>query len=322
MSKAKIPSRKELFVLSGGLSQISQLESNADDLDKEQSVELKQAVGSLYSYCTSVANSSNFWNFGLSDAETDKKIRETISEYDFEVSDGYSEQLYYYTFNTLNLERFDGIQLLEIGCGLGAGLNFLSRAFEGPHFTGVDICDTAIKRAESVYARQNIHFQCDDAENLSHEAAKFDVIINIESCHNYPNVAQFIAECARVLRPGGQLVVVDFFSETRLSAFQDLFLNQDLGLELKEKIDVSEMVKDSIRERLKPESFAMRHFRDRIGTNFAKRLILKQLYEVAIGAEFVGHETDIYSRTAHKIFLPASKRFTGDRYVLHRAVKV
>lgn len=72
-----------------------------------------------------------------------------------------------------------------------------------------------------------------------------------------------------------------------------------------------------IRERLKPDSFAMRHFRKEIGTNVAKKIILRQFYEVALGSEFLGHSTAPVYRAANSMFLPASKRFTGDRYVLH-----
>jgi SAM-dependent methyltransferase len=39
--------------------------------------------------------------------------------------------------------------------------------------------------------------------------ASFDVVVNVESSHCYPDAARFFAEVARVLRPGGMLVFAD-----------------------------------------------------------------------------------------------------------------
>jgi ubiquinone/menaquinone biosynthesis C-methylase UbiE len=319
MSNANIPTRRELSILSQGLSKIARLDGHSSEFDAHEGDALKRAVGSLYGYCTNVANSSNFWNFGLFEEQTDVKLRGLIENYDCEVSDGFSEQLYFYSLNTLAIERFDDLRILEVGCGLGAGLNFLSRVIEGPHFTGIDICETAIKKAKSMYARHNVEFTIGDAENLHFEDGQFDIVFNIESCHNYPNIRKFLSEAARVLKPGGHLVVTDFFTNLRFDAF--LKMLEQAGLHPAHQKDISELVKASIRRRLKPDSFAMRHFHESIGTNFAKKMMLKQLYEVALGSELVDHTSDFLSRTAHRLLLPASKRFTGDKYLVQTAVK-
>lgn len=321
MTTVNIPTREQLSVLSDGLSTISQMEGRSEALGDMESDRLKKAVVSLYAFCTTVANSSYFWNFGLKDAETDAKIRAALDEYDYLITDGFSEQLYYYTLDRLELPNFDGVSLLEIGCGLGAGLNLLARTVPGPMYHGLDICDTAIRRAKSMFSRHNMQFVCGDAENLPFDSAQYDVIINIESCHNYPDVSQFLREASRVLKPGGKLAIIDFFSENRHEAFLELLADLSNGLALEKKIDVSDLVKASIRERLKDGSFAMRHFHDQIGTNPIKKLVLRKLYEVALGSEFVGHETASIYRAAHRIFLQSTKRFTGDRYILHIAVK-
>lgn len=321
MITPSIPTREQLSVLSDGLSTISQIERKSATLGNQESDQLKKAVVSLYAFCTTVANSSNFWNFGLIDAGTDARIRAVLDDYDYLITDGFSEQLYCYTLDKMNLPDFDGINLLEIGCGLGAGLNFLARTVPGPNYSGLDICDMAIRRAKSMFSRHNMQFVCGDAENLPFEAAQYDAIINVESSHNYPNVGQFLRESGRVLKAGGKLAIVDFFSENRHRTFLELLADPSIGLTLEKEIDVSELVKASIRERLKEGSFAMRHFRDQIGTNPLRRLVLRKLYEVALGAEFVDHETAGIYRAAHRIFLQTTKRFTGDRYILHVVVK-
>lgn len=318
MKDAEIPSREDLSILSDGLSRIGQIESPGETrLEEGESARLKKAVESLYSFCTSIANSSNFWNFGLKDTTTDASIREVLGDYDHEITDGYSEQLYYYTLASLGPDSVEGKAVLEVGCGLGAGLNFLSRVAPGAQYTGLDICDAAVRKARARYGRRNLTFDCGDAENVPYNDARFDIIVNVESCHNYPDIASFLRECERVLKPGGRLLLVDFFSEHRHNAFLKMLDTACPGLRLDTVTDVSELVKAAIRERLKPNSFAMRHFRKEIGTNVAKKIILRQLYEVALGSEFLGHNTAPVYRAANSIFLPASKRFTGDRYVFH-----
>ena len=38
----------------------------------------------------------------------------------------------------------------------------------------------------------------------------FDVVINLEASHCYPNFTRFLAEVARVLKPGGHFLYADF----------------------------------------------------------------------------------------------------------------
>ena len=49
-----------------------------------------------------------------------------------------------------------------------------------------------------------------DAERLPFEADTFDAVINVEASHCYPAFPRFLAEAARVLRPGGHLLYADF----------------------------------------------------------------------------------------------------------------
>jgi len=55
----------------------------------------------------------------------------------------------------------------------------------------------------------NVTVETADAENLPYAAASFDLVTCRIAAHHFPDVGRFVAEAARVLRPGGQLVVVD-----------------------------------------------------------------------------------------------------------------
>jgi SAM-dependent methyltransferase len=55
-----------------------------------------------------------------------------------------------------------------------------------------------------------LRFVQGDAERLSFSDEAFDVVINIEASHCYGDFPRFLAEVARVLRPGGHLLYADF----------------------------------------------------------------------------------------------------------------
>ena len=52
-----------------------------------------------------------------------------------------------------------------------------------------------------------LDFVVGDAGRLPFSAAAFDAVINIEASHGYPAFPRFLAEVARVLRPGGPLLL-------------------------------------------------------------------------------------------------------------------
>jgi hypothetical protein len=71
------------------------------------------------------------------------------------------------------------------------------------------------------------------------------VVLNVESSHCYGNVAQFVAEVARVLKPGGVFAMADFRSPEQMSALEAL-LRAQAGLELVEAEDITSNVLDAL----------------------------------------------------------------------------
>lgn len=55
----------------------------------------------------------------------------------------------------------------------------------------------------------NVSFEPADAEALPYQDATFDLVTCRIAPHHFPDIQQFITEAARVLKPGGQLAVVD-----------------------------------------------------------------------------------------------------------------
>lgn len=69
----------------------------------------------------------------------------------------------------------------------------------------------------------NVRFERADAEALPFADASFDLVTTRIAPHHFPNPARYVAEVARVLRPGGRFVLNDNMApeDEELSAFID-----------------------------------------------------------------------------------------------------
>ena len=93
--------------------------------------------------------------------------------------------------------------ILEVGTGTGSGALMLAGRFPGARVRGVDISPAMIEvaRRKVPEARSDrVAFDVADADSLPYEEAAFDLIAQL-------NVPVYLDEVARVLAPGGHLVV-------------------------------------------------------------------------------------------------------------------
>ena len=102
-----------------------------------------------------------------------------------------------------------GKDVLEIGCGRGGGTAHLFETRRPGTMTGLDLARSAIARCRRDHTRPGLTFLRGDAEALPFAGASFDVVVNVESSHCYPDVPRFLGEVHRVLRPGGYLLLAD-----------------------------------------------------------------------------------------------------------------
>jgi predicted TPR repeat methyltransferase len=105
--------------------------------------------------------------------------------------------------------------LLDIGCGIGRLL--VALAPEVRSATGIDVSAEMVKRARRRCASySNVTVMKGDGHGLRElEDAAFDVAIAVDSFpylrqSGYPLVESFFAESARVLKRGGQLVILNY----------------------------------------------------------------------------------------------------------------
>jgi SAM-dependent methyltransferase len=118
----------------------------------------------------------------------------------------YAIQLYERVAGAVDLV---GKDVLEVGCGRGGGAHFIMQHFRPRSVTGIDFADRAIRFCRRRYRVDGLSFAVGDAEKLQFPPRSFDVVVNLESSHNYPNMSAFLGEVHRVLRPGGYLLFAD-----------------------------------------------------------------------------------------------------------------
>ncbi|HEY6410153.1 MAG TPA: methyltransferase domain-containing protein [Ktedonobacteraceae bacterium] len=108
-----------------------------------------------------------------------------------------------------------GEQVLDVGCGTGTlAMEVARRVGRAGRVAGVDPGTQQIARARSKAARRNlpIEFQTGVIEHLAFPDQTFDVVLSSLMMHHLPHTLkrQGLAEIARVLKPGGRLVIADF----------------------------------------------------------------------------------------------------------------
>jgi len=106
--------------------------------------------------------------------------------------------------------ELSGLDVLEVGSGRGGGAAHLFATCSPRRMVGLDLARSAIERSRSEHGRPGLEFVTGDAERLPFADGSFDAVISVESSHCYPDVAQFLREVHRVLRPGGRLLLADF----------------------------------------------------------------------------------------------------------------
>ena len=112
----------------------------------------------------------------------------------------------------LKLLPASGIQdLLDLGTGTGRMLELLGPKVE--RALGVDLSREMLAVARSNLERaglRNCQVRQSDMYQLPLPSASFDAVLVHQVLHYAEEPAEVLAEAARVLRPGGRLVIVDF----------------------------------------------------------------------------------------------------------------
>ena len=102
--------------------------------------------------------------------------------------------------------------MLDVGCGTGEPARCLARWF-GCRVTGISPSQVCIDRAAKANVGSGVEdlvkFELGDAMAMSYADASYDRVWVMESSHLMPDKPRLMREAARLLRPGGRLVLCD-----------------------------------------------------------------------------------------------------------------
>ncbi|MCA9372168.1 class I SAM-dependent methyltransferase [Candidatus Woesebacteria bacterium] len=116
----------------------------------------------------------------------------------------------YYKIAAEHVGDLNGKKVLSVGCGSGTLEISLAKKYPRVSITGVDISPKMLQKAkEKSTDTPNITFIEADAEDLPIDKKIFDYVICLQSFHHYPNQKKVLKGFRKVLKQGGELVMIE-----------------------------------------------------------------------------------------------------------------
>jgi cyclopropane fatty-acyl-phospholipid synthase-like methyltransferase len=105
-------------------------------------------------------------------------------------------------------------RVLDAGCGVGGSCFFLAQSSQSI-VTGITLSEKQLSFANKQLVRlgleKSVDFKLEDYSMTSFPDQEFDMIWAIESLTSAQDKAKFVKEANRILKPGGSLVMADYF---------------------------------------------------------------------------------------------------------------
>lgn len=99
--------------------------------------------------------------------------------------------------------------IIDVGCGIGGSTLYLAEKF-GSNATGITLspvqASRATERAIAAGLDSRVNFTVANALEMPFEDNSFDLVWSLESGEHMPDKTKFLAECYRVLKPGGKMI--------------------------------------------------------------------------------------------------------------------
>jgi len=142
-----------------------------------------------------------------------KRFNKWAGSYDTGIVSIFFKMCYRRIRPLLNLQ--DGMRLLDVGCGTGSLLKELSQSGKELNLYGIDLSPEMINAARvKLKDEKHVVLQEGSAADLPFESNYFDYVVCMNSLHHHANPKQSLTEMARVLKPGGVMILMDGFVDS------------------------------------------------------------------------------------------------------------
>ncbi|MCL4109142.1 UNVERIFIED_CONTAM: hypothetical protein GTU68_028323 [Idotea baltica] len=120
----------------------------------------------------------------------------------------------------------DPQKVLDIATGTGDMAILTARFSPKTQVTGLDLSNEMLEVARNKVAKRSLGSQIDflhgDSENLPYDDNSYDAITVAFGVRNFENTLEGLKECYRVLKPGGEITILEF-SQPTMAPFKQLY---------------------------------------------------------------------------------------------------
>lgn len=148
----------------------------------------------------------------------------------FDKYDNYRYSKEKHILKCLDKIDFDGKKVLEIGLGQGADSEQIIR--RGGIWSGLDLTETAVERVKQRLPLKQLPYQDikqGSALEIPYPDNSFDIVYSFGVLHHIPEIEKARAEIARVLKPGGRLVMM-LYAKNSLNYLFSISIIRRLGI--------------------------------------------------------------------------------------------
>merc|ERR1712216_267048 len=133
-----------------------------------------------------------------------------------------------------DLDMLRGKDVLEVACMRGGGARYLVEVAGPKSYVGVDNVQEHIDICHRHAPHPNLRFELGDAMTLDRHFTpeSFDVILCIQAVASFDDIPKFIRDAARLLRPGGLLVMCEALVRDKFKAILDSAQDEQLQLDV------------------------------------------------------------------------------------------
>jgi ubiquinone/menaquinone biosynthesis C-methylase UbiE len=123
------------------------------------------------------------------------------------------------SLNGVQEQLLKGAQVADVGCGHGASIILMARAFPKSKFVGIDYHESSIavaqERAKQAGVADQVRFEVGTPRALASSKEKFDLVCFMDSLHDMGDPLEAVWASRQAMTPCGALMLVEPFAKDR-----------------------------------------------------------------------------------------------------------